>query len=89
MDLKEIIKWFIPCFHILQKKMDLKVIVVCLFLFFNLCSRAEASVSVNNLENTKNLDNNYNNDLVFNQSEVLNDNKEAFRSEDSTVGKLN
>lgn len=87
MDLKEIIKWFIPCFHILQIKIDTKMIFVCLFLFFNLCASAGVnSVSENSVESTKKISNSLNNDLVFNQRELFNVNEER-RLQDSTVGK--
>lgn len=53
MDLKEIIKWFIPCFHILLAvfvKMDTKLTFVYLFLFFNLCPSFGAKVGVKEFE---------------------------------------
>lgn len=40
MDIKDIIKWFIPCFHVLLlrfARMDVRLTFVCLFLLFS-CS---------------------------------------------------
>ncbi|KAL4706257.1 hypothetical protein ACJJTC_017424 [Scirpophaga incertulas] len=48
MDLREIIRWFIPCFHILLNifnKMDTRLTLVCLFLFFNSCPTYGAKVN--------------------------------------------
>lgn len=88
MDLKEIIKWFIPCFHILQIKMDTKMTYICLFLFLNLCASAEVkSVSENSTGSTKKLDNSLNNQIVFNQRELFNVNKEDRSLENSAIGK--
>ncbi|XP_049882871.1 uncharacterized protein LOC126378503 [Pectinophora gossypiella] len=59
MDLKDIIKWFIPCFHILllkKRKMSKKIVVICLFLFFNIiCAEVSDVVSENSLVQTKNV----------------------------------
>lgn len=56
MDLKDIIKWFIPCFHILLINKKLKryknvhVTFICLFLFLNSCTANEAKdISVSDL----------------------------------------
>ncbi|OWR47141.1 hypothetical protein KGM_210190 [Danaus plexippus plexippus] len=68
MDLKEIIKWFIPCFHLLLNdrsfKMDVPLTVFCLLLLFaypssaaKLYSDNEVSSVDSNLSNfTKNID---------------------------------
>ncbi|VVC97431.1 unnamed protein product [Leptidea sinapis] len=63
MDIKDIIKWFIPCFHVLlwcARKISARLTVVCLFLI--LCPTYEAKVlSDTNVaiskSNTKSLDN--------------------------------
>lgn len=59
MDLKEIIKWFIPCFHILLYYKRVKMIkmthVFCLFLIF--LARPSFGANVNSFSdaNTKNV----------------------------------
>lgn len=69
MDLREIIKWFIPCFHILLK-LDARMMLLFLLLFCNLCpSLASDSELDNSLNNTKNVSN-YDFNSKFNQSEV-------------------
>lgn len=69
MDLREIIKWFIPCFHILLK-LDARMMLLFLLLFCNLCpSLASDSELENSLNNTKNVSN-YDLNSKFNQSEV-------------------
>lgn len=49
MDLKEIIKWFIPCFHrllrVFTRKFDVCLTFACLFLFFFTCPSLAAKVS--------------------------------------------
>ncbi|XP_045529253.1 uncharacterized protein LOC123717353 [Pieris brassicae] len=42
MDIKDIIKWFIPCYHLLLRfaRMDVRLTFVCLFLFFSCPSYA-------------------------------------------------
>lgn len=50
MDLKDIIKWFVPCFHLLLmkkvRKIDVKLtLVCCLFLFFISGAACDAEVS--------------------------------------------
>ncbi|XP_013185132.2 uncharacterized protein LOC106130752 [Amyelois transitella] len=93
MDLKEIIKWFIPCFHILlflNRKMQVHM-TICLFLFFNLClvngarlnKEFVTSESIDNAKNVDNLDK-----FNFNQSEVRDDvfNQRGFTG-DVSVGR--
>lgn len=62
MDLREIIKWFIPCFHILlmgARYKKTRWILVCLFLVFQsrgaLAAPGDASVRIVDAE-TKNVD---------------------------------
>ncbi|KAM3955280.1 uncharacterized protein ACR2FA_010828 [Aphomia sociella] len=103
MDLKEIIKWFIPCFHILlliNKKMDMRVMrltFVCLFLFFNFCSVDGAKVnSVTQLELSRNSINDTKNIVnleeasKFNQSEEIEKSKVNnldYDSDETSVGR--
>ncbi|XP_059062609.1 uncharacterized protein LOC131855367 [Achroia grisella] len=100
MDLKEIIKWFIPCFHILllfNKIMDRRLTFVCLCLFFNFCSIDGAKVnsdvqlnlSQNSINSTKNIVNN-GEVSKFNQSEEIgknNANHLEFSSDGASVGR--
>ncbi|XP_063835760.1 uncharacterized protein LOC135084933 isoform X2 [Ostrinia nubilalis] len=93
MDIKEIIKWFIPCFHILLAlfvKMDSKLTFVYLFLFINLCPTFGARVNVGvdisdslTLNATKNvgLTESYN----FNQSEVIEEKLDETKSIEDTA----
>ncbi|XP_023952225.2 uncharacterized protein LOC112056110 isoform X2 [Bicyclus anynana] len=87
MDLKEIIKWFIPCFHRLlyrfARKLDLTLTFPCLFLLFFCCPSYAAkvnSVMGSNLSLSNNLGSGYNytknveiveNDSFEDQSVVL------------------
>ncbi|XP_063370740.1 uncharacterized protein LOC134659065 [Cydia amplana] len=73
MDLREIIKWFIPCFHILLK-LDARMTLIWLLLFCNLCPGISASEldESSHLNNAKNVVS-YENNFKFNQSEVYGD----------------
>lgn len=92
MDLKEIIKWFIPCFHILlikKVKMLGRLTYICLFLLFIL--RPSYGANVNSLVSedidTKNVIN-YNLDNKINQSDYFDVKMERNegRSIDTSVG---
>ncbi|XP_028156711.1 uncharacterized protein LOC114350204 [Ostrinia furnacalis] len=96
MDIKEIIKWFIPCFHILLAlfvKMDSKLTFVYLFLFINLCptfgARVNAGVDLSdslNLNATKNVG--FTESYNLNQSEVIEEKLHETKSiEDAAVGR--
>ncbi|XP_053621566.1 uncharacterized protein LOC128681579 [Plodia interpunctella] len=93
MDLKEIIKWFIPCFHILlflNKKMYVRM-TFCLFLFFNLCLVNGATVNKElgvseRIDNAKNIVN-YDNKFSFNQSVVNDVFEEKGLIEDESTGR--
>lgn len=83
MDLKEIIKWFIPCFHILRTsevKLNARLTCICLFLLVNFRLGMTAkmySLDANQFNTTKNLElsNNFytirsdESDLISNVSE--------------------
>ncbi|XP_048002123.1 uncharacterized protein LOC125238743 isoform X2 [Leguminivora glycinivorella] len=85
MDLREIIKWFIPCFHILLK-LDARMILIWLIMFCHLCSGISASEIESNLNNTKNVS--YDS-FKFNQSEVYNKSlvPEELSNEETSVGR--
>ncbi|XP_052754220.1 uncharacterized protein LOC113511512 [Galleria mellonella] len=100
MDLKEIIKWFIPCFHILlylNKKMNTRLTMVFLCLFFNLFpvhgakvnSVVQLDLSSNSINDTKKLVN-FDDVSKFNQSEGI-EKRDAknlgFSSDDTSVGR--
>lgn len=74
MDLKEIIKWFIPCFHILLAVLkDRRLTFVCLFLLFNMRVSCAAKLNVKSVvigNGTKNVDSIINDMLKVNQSDV-------------------
>ncbi|XP_013143650.1 PREDICTED: uncharacterized protein LOC106107360 [Papilio polytes] len=78
MDLKEIIKWFIPCFHILlinkRGRTNVYMTFVCLFLISN--TRPGYGAKVNSISDTKisfnNLNNNHNNLIVNRNSSTVN-----------------
>lgn len=78
MDLKEIIKWFIPCFHILlinkRGRTNVYMTFVCLFLISN--TRPGYGAKVNNISGTQisfnNLNNNDNNLIVNRNSSTVN-----------------
>ncbi|XP_072937788.1 uncharacterized protein [Epargyreus clarus] len=99
MDLKEIIKWFIPCFHVLVTgrlvKMDCRLTILFLFLLFNLCASFAANVnSVSDyrlrhslVNNTKKLNVDYDN-VSFVNSEPRNDpDVGSTELEDGSVGR--
>ncbi|XP_073965034.1 uncharacterized protein [Choristoneura fumiferana] len=89
MDLREIIKWFIPCFHILLK-LDARMTLLFLLLFCNLSpSIVSGSELENSLNNTKNISD-YEFNSKFNQSEVYDGSKLLdvdSKSEDTSVGR--
>ncbi|XP_063544345.1 uncharacterized protein LOC134752606 [Cydia strobilella] len=90
MDLREIIKWFIPCFHILLK-LDARMTLIWLLLFCNLCPGISASEldESSDLNNAKNLVS-YENNFKFNQSEVYGNKllvSEELSNEDTSVGR--
>ncbi|XP_035455537.2 uncharacterized protein LOC118279833 isoform X2 [Spodoptera frugiperda] len=92
MDLKEIIKWFIPCFHILlMKKVKMcRFIFICLFLLFILrpSYASDASKLVSGGDDTKNAFNYYNLDNKLNQSDYFDVKMESGeRSHDTSVGR--
>lgn len=83
MDLKEIIRWFLPCFHLLlikKRKMSANLTIICLSLFFNFIlvngsSDSDVVVNRNKIESTKNVDFNVarrnEENAAFNQSDYL------------------
>lgn len=90
MDLREIIKWFIPCFHILLK-LDARMTLIWLLLFCNLCPSISASEldESSNLNNAKNVVS-YENNFKFSQSEVYGNKSlvsEETSNEDTSVGR--
>lgn len=93
MDLKEIIKWFIPCFHILllkKVKMCGRLTFICLFLLFIL--RPSYATGVNKLvsgdNNTKNAFNYNNLDNKLNQSDYFDMKMESEeKTYDTSVGR--
>ncbi|KAJ8704451.1 hypothetical protein PYW07_011639 [Mythimna separata] len=96
MDLKEIIKWFIPCFHILllkKVKMCGRLTFICLFLLFILRPSYGQGVDANSLVsddiNTKNVVNLSYLDNRNNQSDYFGGKMERNeeRSLDTSVGR--
>lgn len=80
MDLREIIKWFIPCFHILlvifQNK-HTRLTFVCLFLLFNFHTGYAAMVDSDTIiqVQTKNVDSVSESYINVNQSDIISDKK--------------
>lgn len=97
MDLKEIIKWFIPCFHILLLKKVImcgRLTYVCLFLLFILRPSYGHGVDANSLVSddidAKNVVNFSYLDTRNNQSDNFGGKMERnnVRSLDTSIGKL-
>ncbi|XP_063391245.1 uncharacterized protein LOC134676794 [Cydia fagiglandana] len=90
MDLREIIKWFIPCFHILLK-LDARMTLIWVLLFCNLCP----GISASELDESSHLNNakkvvSYENNFKLNQSEVYGSKSlvsEELRNEDTSLGR--
>lgn len=90
MDLKEIIKWFIPCFHILLEfilNRNTRLTFVCLFLLFNVCPGYAATDSASIIQvQTKNVGSFNESYVNVNQSDILADKMELNGSRDLAEG---
>lgn len=93
MDIKDIIKWFIPCFHLLLRfaRMNVRLTFVCLFLLFSCPSYAgkvnsEKDVGFSDKHSTQlNIFSDYYN---YNQSNVPLSEEESSFEGDTSIGKM-